>query len=281
VVADFLLQQGKPVTVIVRSADKGREWEAKGAKVAVGVLEDADALRGVLAGAGGAYLLVPPGYTADRCLEDRRRITDSLATAVAQSGIPHVVLLSSIGAHWDSGTGTILSVHEAEVALTASARNLTVLRGSYFLENWAPVLGAAREQGVLPSFLMAARRIPMVATRDIGRVASESLLHPASGRQVIELAGPEEYSPEDIARAVGSVLHRSVRVEQAPLSAVVPTFRSFGFSEDAARLFEEMYGAVNSGRIVFEGKGSEFKRGGIGPAQVFGPLLQSANTTTP
>ena len=34
VVADSLLQQGEAVTVIVRSAEKGRDWQAKGAEVA-------------------------------------------------------------------------------------------------------------------------------------------------------------------------------------------------------------------------------------------------------
>jgi uncharacterized protein YbjT (DUF2867 family) len=51
VVADSLLQQGKAVTVIVRSADKGREWQAKGAEVAVGVLEDTRTVQSTLAGA--------------------------------------------------------------------------------------------------------------------------------------------------------------------------------------------------------------------------------------
>ena len=274
VVADSLLQQGKAVTVIVRSADKGREWQAKGAEVAVGVLEDTPTVQSTLAGAEGAYLLIPPDHTAMNFLEDRRRINDSLANAVARSGIPHVVFLSSIGAHLASGTGLVLNLHEAEAALGVSARNLTLVRAGYSLENWVPVLGAARENGVLPSFLTSARRVPMLATRDAGRVASWSLLEPARGRRVIELAGPEEYSPEDIARAVGSVLQRSVRVNELPLSAAAPAFRGFGFSEDASRLFAEMIDSFNSGRIVWEGKGCEFKRGAIRPAEVFGPLLQ-------
>jgi uncharacterized protein YbjT (DUF2867 family) len=179
-----------------------------------------------------------------------------------------------MGAHLASWTGLVLNLHEAEAALSASARNLTLMRAGYFIENWVPVLGAARESGTLSSFLTAAHRIPMVATRDLGRVAFESLLEPALGRRVIDLAGPEEYSPEDIAKAVGSVLQRSVRVNELPLSAAVPTFRSLGFSEDAARLFEEMIASFNSGRIAWEGQGTEFRRGAIRPAEVFEPVLQ-------
>src|SRR5207247_5501276 len=63
-VAQALLEQGKPVTVIVRTEEKGRAWRSKGAKVAVAALEDAAVLQGVLAGTEGAYLLVPPNYGA-------------------------------------------------------------------------------------------------------------------------------------------------------------------------------------------------------------------------
>jgi hypothetical protein len=33
---------------------------------------------------------------------------------------------------------------------------------------------------------------------------------------------------------------------------VVPTFKSFGFSDEAARLFEEMYTAFSKGAIGYE-----------------------------
>ena len=56
--------------------------------------------------------------------------------------------------------------------------------------------------GVLPTFLTADRKIPMVATLDIGRTAAEALLHPAEGKKVIELSGPEDYSPLEIAAIV-------------------------------------------------------------------------------
>jgi hypothetical protein len=36
------------------------------------------------------------------------------------------------------------------------------------------------------------------------------------------------------------------------LSAVVPTFKSFGFSDEAAKLFEEMYTSFSTGTIGYE-----------------------------
>ena len=72
------------------------------------------------------------------------------------------------------------------------------------------------------------------------------------GKQVIELAGPEEYSPNDVAVALGQILEKSVSAQHAPLSAVVPTFTSFGFSDEAAKLFEEMYTSFSTGAIGYE-----------------------------
>ena len=60
VAADTLLAEGKQVTVIVRSAEKGEPWRAKGAKVAVSNLDETAKVREILAGAEGVYLLIPP-----------------------------------------------------------------------------------------------------------------------------------------------------------------------------------------------------------------------------
>jgi len=261
VVAQTLLDRKQPVRVIVRTADKGAAWKTKGAEVAVASLDDAQALTRAFEGAKGAYLLVPPNYPAVSYLDDRKKISDALAKAVKASGLGHVVFLSSIGAHLPGETGPIRIVRYGEQQIGAVAKNLTILRPSYFLDNWVPVLGAAKAQGVLPSFVAPDRRIAMISTRDIGRIAAEQLIAGGQGRKVLELSGPEDYSPNDIAAALGKLLKRAVTVQHAPLSAVVPTFKSFGFSDDAARLFEEMYRGFEQGTIDYEKTGTTHVRG--------------------
>ena len=272
-VADALLEGGHGVTVVARDEGKASGWKAKGARIAVADLGDEAALARALSGAAGAYLLIPPDYAASDYLADRRRLARSIGRAVSSSGVPHVVLLSSTGAQHAEGTGMILAPRAGEESIVPAARSVTVLRAAYFLENWAPVLGPARNDGVLPSFLTIDRKLPMVATKDIGRVAAEALLHPGNGKRVIELAGPEDESPDDLARILSSVLGRDVRAEQAPLAAVVPAFLGFGMAEGPARLSEEMFAAINEGRAGFEGKGAELRRGSTGAAEVFRGIL--------
>ena len=251
-VAETLLNRKQPVRIVVRSADKAASWKAKGAEVAVASLEDVPAMTKALAGASGLYLLVPPNYGATAWLSEQRQRMDQAAEAVKASGIPHVVFLSSIGAHIAKGTGPIQAARYGEQALGAVAKHLTVLRPCYFMDNWAPGAGMAKGQGILPTFIAPTAKVPMISTQDIGRVGAEQLMAGGKGKQVIELAGPEEYSPNDVAVALGQILEKSVSAQHAPLSAVVPTFTSFGFSDEAAKLFEEMYTSFSTGAIGYE-----------------------------
>jgi uncharacterized protein YbjT (DUF2867 family) len=252
VVVETLLNRKQPVRVIVRSADKGAGWKAKGAEVAVASLDDVSALTRAFEGAKGVYLLVPPNYGAEAWLADQRARMDRAAEAVRKSEVPHVVFLSSVGAHIDGRTGPIRAASHGEQALGRTATRLTVLRPCYFMDNWAPVIGAAKTEGMLPTFIAPQVRIPMISTRDIGRIGAEHLMGGGRDRQIVEMAGPAEYSPAEVASALGHILGKPVRAQHVPLSAVVPTFKTFGFSDEAARLFEEMYAGFSSGTINYE-----------------------------
>jgi uncharacterized protein YbjT (DUF2867 family) len=251
-VADTLLSWKQPVRIVVRSADKGAVWKAKGTEIAVASLDDVSSLIKAFEGAKGVYLLVPPNYGASAWLTDQRARMDRAAEAVKNSGIGHVVFLSSIGGHIAEGTGPIRAARYGEQALGESVKNLTILRPCYFMENWVPVIGAARANGVLPTFIAPPAKIPMIATDDIGRIGAECLIAGGQGRQIVEMAGPEEYSPAQAAAVLGLLLGRTVTAQHAPLSAVVPTFKSFGFSDEAAKLFEEMYTSFSKGAIGYE-----------------------------
>ncbi len=251
-VVETLLNNKQPVRVIVRSIEKGAGWKTKGAEVAVASLDDVSALTKAFEGANGVYLLVPPNYGAEAWLADQRQRMDRAAETVQKSGVEHVVFLSSVGGHLHGGTGPIRAASYGEQALGCIAKRLTILRPCYFMDNWAPVIGAAKAQGVLPTFIAPQAKIPMISTKDIGRIGAERLMSGGRGKQIVEMAGPEEYSPDQAASALSQILGKTVTAQHAPLSAVVPTFKSFGFSDEAANLFEEMYSAFSKGTIGYE-----------------------------
>ncbi len=255
-VVETLLNKKQAVRIVVRSADKGVAWKAKGADVAVASLDDVSALAQAFAGATGVYLMVPPNYGATAWLSDQQARMDRAAEAVAKSGVSHVVYLSSIGGQLPSGTGPIRAVHYGEGRLKGAVKHLTILRPPSFMENWAPVIGVVKAQGILPTFVAPQVKIPTISTRDIGRIGAEHLLSGGQGRTVVELAGPEEYSADQAAEALSTILGKKVVTQHAPLSAVVATYKSFGFSDEAAKLFEEMYTGFSKGVIGYERPGS-------------------------
>ncbi len=273
VAADTLLAQGKPVRVLVRDAAKGDAWRARGAEVAVASLEDEDAMTRALTGVEGAYLLLPPNEASVDPVGDSARRVRTLAAAIRASKVPHVVFLSSMGAHLDGATGPIKTLHAAERELAATGTALTVVRPAYFQENWAGSLGAL-PQGLLPTFVPADLAFPQVSTKDIGRTVAAALVEGATSPSVLELAGPRDLSSNDVAAAVSAITGATVVARDAGLDAVVPTFTSFGLSPVFAELYREMYAGIASGYITWQGGESRSVRGTVDIADTLRALLQ-------
>jgi len=253
VVASTLLAQGKKVRVIVRDEKKGTSWKARGAEVAIADLDDAAALGAALRGADGVYALVPPNYTAEDPAAAQARTVESWSQAIAAAKPKHVVVLSSIGADLPAGTGPIAGLHRLEERLAATGVPFTALRASYFMENWGGVAPAAKGDGVLPSMLKPGRAAAMVATADIGRVAAELLVEGAAAPRVVELSGPRDYAPEDVAAAFANGLGRPIKLVPVAEASIEGALQQAGFTPKLAALFREMTVALNRGQIKWTG----------------------------
>jgi uncharacterized protein YbjT (DUF2867 family) len=252
VVAETLLSQKKNVRVVVRDAAKGQALKEAGADVSIADVEDGAALERAFSGAEGAYVLLPPNFSSTQVRVDNDRRASIIAAAIEAAGIPHVVMLSSIGAQQPHGTGPVLGLRDAESTFTRGRAAATFVRAAYFMENWSGALGAVA-QGVLPTFLLADKSIPLVATRDIGTAAARLLAEGGRGTRVIELAGPREYSPRDVAAALARVVGKPIAVQQAPEESMAPALTGAGMNAEWARLFQELTHGLNAGIVVWEG----------------------------
>ncbi len=255
VVAHALLGAGQKVRVVVRDAAKAKALAAAGAEVITGSVDDAATLARAFDGARGAYVLLPPDMKSTDLPADNRRRAEVIRDALAAAKVPHVVLLSSVGAQMPSGTGPIATLHTAETLLRSiPGTKLTAIRAGYFFENSANLLHPMKADGVLPAFATKLDvPIPMVATRDIGETAAQALLAPPAASETILLTGPKLESYADVARAFGAALGREVRAVSAPFDAVVPTFTGMGASPHVAGLYREMVEGFDAGRIRPEG----------------------------
>ena len=270
--ASILLDHRVPVRVLVHHEDKAQAWRARGAEVVVGSLEDPSVIERALQGVHGAWVLMPPRYPQPGLLEFHARVADAIARAVKASGVPHVVLLSSVGGELPEGTGPITGLHRAEQTIGSAAPGFTALRAAYFVENWAAMLGQVTSNAVLPSFLTPGAALDMVATRDIGRAAADLLLEGPNDHQVVDLLGPRPWTPEDIAAQLSAAMGRDVRVQPAPLDALVPVLTSIGMDAGNAGLIREMIEALNDGRVTPQRAGV-IRFGTLTPQEVLAPML--------
>ena len=252
VVAKMLLAAGHPVRAIVRRPDQAATWQAIGAETAVSDLGDPASLRRPFSGATGAYLMNPPAYGHADLFERARAVHAAMIDAAHDAGIEHVVALSSVGAQHATGTGNIATAHDFERQLASSGLSFTILRAANFIENWAWSLSDVVRSGQLPSmFHPLDRALPMVAARDIGDTAALLLLERPGG--IVELQGPQTYSPDDAALALSKLLGKSVEAVETPRQEWGNVFASNGFQERTVVAFCEMFDGFNNGRISFEG----------------------------
>ncbi|RWQ01118.1 NmrA family NAD(P)-binding protein [Mesorhizobium sp.] len=208
-VARALIAGGEAVRVVLRRKEQGEKWTALGAEVAVASMEDAGAMAAALKGARAAFLLNPPPVSGDP-YQRTEEIGAALADAARRAGLPKAVVLSSIGAQHASGTGVIATLNRFEALLDGVAPATAFLRSGYFVETWNEVAQAVLSQSILPTFIEPPQKIPMVSMIDVGRAAATVLREKWTGKRVVELGGPEDWSADDVASAFADVLGRPV-----------------------------------------------------------------------
>lgn len=250
VVAKELLAKGKPVRVLVRTADKGAAYAKQGAEVAVGSLDDQNFLSGALKGASGFFTLLPPNYQAADFFGTQKKTADSIAGAVKASGVRHVVMLSSIGADRPSGTGPIRGLHYLENALRATGVTLTSIRAGSFQENVGMSLAPAKQMGIFPNFFPSAEfPLRLIATKDIGTLAARVLIDTPSKSETIDLVGPE-YTNRQVAEKLGAALGKKLQVVDIPPAGAVDAMMKGGMPKHIAEIFAEMYEAGGKGLLA-------------------------------
>lgn len=252
-VASELLKQGERVTVIVRDEARGLDWARRGAKVARGSLDDRSFVSHAVRGTAGFFTLLPENVPPDDFHGARRRMADAIAGAVHDSGVPHVVMLSAIAAVLPDGNGPAKDLHYCENHLRTCGTTLTALRACYFQDNVASVLTPARQAGIYPNFLPSVDvAFPMIATRDVGRLAASALTSPPPTSEVVDLFGPT-YSVRQVAEQLGAALGKTLEIVNIPPTGHVTALMEAGIPQEIAEAVAEMFAAFSAGLMVPRG----------------------------
>jgi uncharacterized protein YbjT (DUF2867 family) len=258
-IARHLLANGQSVRAVLRDRAKAANWAAKGCGVAIAAMENAEQLAAAFSGAEGVFILPPSDFDPEPGYPEAKRVIDQVTRALMTARPQRVVCLSTIGA--DAPHDNLLTQRTLmEQSLRAIGLPVTFLRPGWFMENALWDVASARDEDVVRSFLQPAdKAFPMVATRDVGRVAADLLRQHWTGTRIVELEGPVRVSANDLAHAFAVVLGRPVRVEIVSRESWEPLFRAQGMKNPQARI--RMLDGFNEGWIEFPDQGRSAVKG--------------------
>src|SRR5258708_2352181 len=141
-----------------------------------------------------------------------KQIAQAAAGAVKSNGVKRVVVLSSIGAQHGPGSGPIGALLDVENLFKDAAPDVTILRAGFFMENFLNYVPTIASTGQIFAPLPAEVKVPMVATRDIGKKAADILLDTGwSGFRIVGVHGPEDLDQIQAAQIVGEGIGRPVQ----------------------------------------------------------------------
>lgn len=188
-------------------------------------------------------------------------------------GRPHkAVVLSTIGA--DAAKPNFLtSPCLLEEALADVDIPITFLRAAWFMENAQGDVASARDSGIVDSYLQPLdRKIAMIATDDVGRMAADLLLERWTGHRVVELEGKERVSPDGVAAAFSRALGRLVRAEAVPRGEWERLFAEQSMNNPQPRI--PMIEGFNEGWIDFIGANPDHRKGMTGIETAIAALVE-------
>jgi len=250
VVAKTLLEAGQKVRVVGRNVDLFQTLVAQGAEPFTADLTETAIATKAFAGATAVYVMMPPNIASPDFRAFQNRVTDSIATALRNAGVTHVVTLSSIGADKPETTGPVVGLHYLEQQLNAiDSLSVLHLHAGYFMENTLAQIGIISATGMTVGPLRPELKLPMIATKDIGEAAANALLSlDFRQKQTRELLGQRDISMTEVAQIIGKAIGKpDLRYMQAPDEQVRPALVQLGMSSNVAGLLLEMSAALNSG----------------------------------
>jgi len=227
VVVSELLKSGYRVRAMVRrNDDRSARLEAQGAEIAVADMSDVEQISDALRDVQSAYYCPPL---------DPYMIQGAVAFAVAakEAHLEHIVGLTQ----WLSSPShpSLMTRHHWLVdrlfSVTPGLAH-TIVNPGFFADSYLVTIGLASQLGLFPWMYGRSRNAPP-SNEDIARVAVAALKNPAQhAGKSYRPTGPELLGAEDMAKAIGRAVGRSIRVVPTPTWLFLKAARMAGMSID-------------------------------------------------
>lgn len=247
-IVDKLITYEQPVKAVVRSEEKSNDLREKGATVEIADYFDKQALKNAFQDGNTIFLLTPENPQSEDFLRDTEIILKNYHDGIKNSNIKRIVGLSSFGAKHKTGTGNLEASYMLENAFIDLNIEQIFIRPAYYYSNWIGYLDMAKSHGILPTFFPPDQKIPMIAPPDVANFVADVMVEKINPPHICEIAGPEFYSSNDIAKVFSKVLKKPITTAPIPKSEWITTLIQVGFSPSGAKNLALMTDAVVSGK---------------------------------
>lgn len=227
VVVTELLKAGYPVRALVHREDgRSARLKAQGAEIAVADMSDVERVADALTDVQRAYYCPPT---------DPYMLQGAAAFAVAarEAGLEHIVGLTQWLAS-PSHPSLMTRQHWLVDRLFSTIPGVghTIIKPGFFADDYLVTIGAAAQLGIFPWLFGNSRNAPP-SNEDIARVAVSALMDPArhAGKSY-RPTGPELLGAEDMAKALGRAVGRSIKVVPTPAWLFMKAARMGGYPID-------------------------------------------------
>ena len=201
--ARALLARGVRFRALVRDTQKAAAWAERGVELVVGNLEDAASITRALAGIDRALLVLPNG-------EPQEQLELAFIRTAREAGLPWLLKLSSPEAVRGTTSPIPLAHLAAEDALKASGMKWTLLRPSFYMQNFLSNAAIIKAEGKFYYPFGDKGAAALTDSRDAGFFAAHCLATTGHENKSYDVTSPDKLSFHEIAAVFSRELGRQI-----------------------------------------------------------------------
>lgn len=199
--------------------------------------DDTESHASALEGADAVYI-VPPAFVVDHVDQDVK-----LLVAAKEAGVSRAVMLSARGVDADDS----IPMRRAELALFDSDLDATVIRPTWFAQNFTEgFFGAGVDAGVIATST-GDGRVPFIDVDDIADVAVTLLVSLGHDGMAYDLSGSESLSFDDAAERLSDALGRRIRHVHVSAEEYIAGAVAAGVPADYAAMLASLNDVIRNG----------------------------------
>lgn len=198
------------------------------------------------------FWMAPPAQDVSSLADWYRNVTDAGISAVKNNNIKRVLLLSSLGAGSKDHLGTVTYAGKMEEAFDKLSTNVLALRPGYFMENLLLQQTDLLNKGILSFTYAANHSIPFISTDDIGDAAAHYLRDETwSGKWKLNLMGPENITPLEMAYRLSAILHKKISYHKLSKHQAAQNLDNWKVSTVVKEELLELFAALGDPKGVY------------------------------